>query len=230
MYACGLSIKVVLFFACFLPFYAIRISGDDILRVCVCVCVCKCVCLPICCCLRVNLVFHSALHRSTSAAYVILGLCVYAPHTHTIKRKIEWERGRAPTRQPVSVCSLLSFACSFVGALSGAVNSVASCLCFFAWSYRSFSPMTVSCCRSLSLAFPFPNPSASRVGPPLVAFVVILLLLLLLLLFLFWAAATKRLSTVFTQLVVVVPLLACSLAFLSLSFRPPLMCLLPKSK
>lgn len=122
--------------------------------VCVCVCVCKCVCLPMCCCLRVNLVFHSALHRSTSAAYVILGLCVYAPHTHTTKRKIEWERGRAPTRQPVSVCSSLSFACSFVGALSGAVNSVASCLCFFAWSYRSFSPMTVSCCRSLSLAFP----------------------------------------------------------------------------
>lgn len=202
--------------------------------VCVCVCVCKCVCLPMCCCLRVNLVFHSALHRSTSAAYVILGLCVCVcashPYKQTKDRVREGER-QPDSQQPVSVCSLLSFACSFVGALSGAVNSVASCLCFFAWSYRSFSPMTVSCCRSLSLAFPLPNPSANRVGLPLVAFVVILLLLLLLLLLLFlsWAAATKRLSTVFTQLLVVVTLLAGSFPF-SLSFRPPLICLLPKSK
>lgn len=102
--------------------------------VCVCVCVCKCVCLPMCCCLRVNLVFHSALHRSTSAAYVILGLCVCVCASHSYKQTKDREREgeRQPdSQQPVSVCSLLSFACSFVGALSAAVNSVASCLCFF---------------------------------------------------------------------------------------------------
>lgn len=59
-------------------------------------------------------------------------VCVWASHSYKQTKDREREGERQPdSQQPVSVCSLLSFACSFVGALSGAVNSVASCLCFF---------------------------------------------------------------------------------------------------
>lgn len=83
--------------------------------VCVCVCVCKCVCLPMCCCLRVNLVFHSALHRSTSAAYVILGLCVCMRLTLLQTNERQRERGRAPTRQPAAcVCLFVVVFCLLI--------------------------------------------------------------------------------------------------------------------
>lgn len=235
MCACGLSIKVVIVF-CML-FALLR--NSHIRRWyfgCVCVCVFAFASVFVYRCVVVCELTSFFTLPSTEArqqpTWYWACVYVYAPHTHTNKRKMERERESANQTASslclfVRCCLLLSHSLERSLALSIVLPAV--CV-FFAWSYRSFSPMTVSCCRSLSLAFPLPNPSANRVGPPLVAFVVILLLLLLLLLlFLSWAAATKRLSTVFTQLLVVVPLLAGSFPF-SLSFRPPLICLLPKSK
>lgn len=137
---------------------AIRISGDDILRVCVCVCMCERASVfvyryvVVC----VNLVFLSALHRSTSAAYVMLGLnvCASHPYNHTTDR--ERESASQPASYSVSVCSLLSFACSFVGALwrwLPPLSVVLPAVCFFfAWSYRSFSMRSPDDCVSLPLS------------------------------------------------------------------------------
>lgn len=103
----------------------------------------------------VNLVFLSALHRSTSAAYVMLGLnvCASHPYNHTTDR--ERESASQPASYSVSVCSLLSFACSFVGALwrwLPPLSVVLPAVCFFLRGHTGLfqcaAPMTVSHCRS----------------------------------------------------------------------------------
>lgn len=164
MWACcflktTLSIKVVIVFLhAFCPstllfLSAIRISGDDILRVCVSEWVCLSTDMSLFA-LTSFFSLPSTEARQQPTWCWVLNVCASHPYNQTTDR--ERESVSQPASYSVSVCSLLSFACSFVGALwrwLPPLSVVLPAVCFFfAWSYRSFSMRSPDDCVSLPLS------------------------------------------------------------------------------